>query len=86
MLDILVLPIMLFLYRRHPANGVVFWTWITLYGVTRSIAEIWREPGFTVLGLSGGQLVAIPQIFIGLGFLVWAIQKNARKPAIPITT
>ena len=47
-LDILVLPILLLIYRRRPADGVVAWTWFTLYGITRSIAEIWREPGFTV--------------------------------------
>ncbi len=75
-LDILVLPIVLLLYRRRPADGVVAWTWFTLYGVTRSIAEIWREPGFTVLGLSGGQLAAIPQIFIGLGLLIWSIRRG----------
>jgi phosphatidylglycerol:prolipoprotein diacylglycerol transferase len=75
-LDLLVLPIVLAIYRRHPADGVVAWSWFTLYGITRSIAEIWREPGFTVAGLSGGQLVAIPQIFIGVALLVWSIRRN----------
>jgi phosphatidylglycerol:prolipoprotein diacylglycerol transferase len=75
-LDILVLPIVLVLYRRHPPDGVVAWTWFTLYGITRSIAEIWREPGFTFIGLSGGQLAAIPQIFIGLGLLFWSLRRG----------
>ena len=30
-------------YRRRPPDGVVAWTWFTLYGVTRSLAEIWRQ-------------------------------------------
>ncbi|GAC1403204.1 MAG: prolipoprotein diacylglyceryl transferase [Candidatus Velthaea sp.] len=77
-LDILVLPIVLFLYARRPVDGVVAWTWFTLYGITRSIAEIWREPGFTVAGLSGGQLVAIPQIFIGIGLLYWSLRRGKR--------
>ncbi len=80
-LDIAVLPIVLFVYSRRPPDGVVAWTWFTLYGITRSIAEIWREPGFTVAGLSGGQLVAIPQIIIGLVLLIRAIRRGTRTDA-----
>jgi phosphatidylglycerol---prolipoprotein diacylglyceryl transferase len=80
-LDIAVLPIVLFIYSRRPPDGVVAWTWFTLYGITRSIAEIWREPGFTVVGLSGGQLVAIPQIIIGLVLLIHAIRRGTRTDA-----
>jgi prolipoprotein diacylglyceryltransferase len=67
-------PLLLWLYRRRPADGVVAWTWFTYYGITRSIAEIWREPGFTVAGLSGGQLVALPTILIGAVLLFAAIR------------
>lgn len=77
-LDIIVLPIILYIYSRRPFDGVVAWSWFTFYGITRSIAEIWREPGFTFLGLSGGQLVAIPQIFIGIALLVWSIRRARR--------
>ena len=56
------------LNRRKPADGVLAWTWLTYYGVTRFVAEVWREPGFTVLGLSGGQLVSLPTILAGAGF------------------
>jgi len=77
-LDIIVLPILLVLYRQRPFDGVVAWTWFTYYGITRSIAEIWREPGFTFIGLSGGQLVAIPQIIIGIALLVWSIRRARR--------
>jgi phosphatidylglycerol:prolipoprotein diacylglycerol transferase len=80
-LDILVLPVLLVVYRRKPPDGVVFWTWFTLYGITRSIAEIWREPGFTVLGLSGGQLIAIPQIVIGAVMLVISLRRGTRTDA-----
>jgi prolipoprotein diacylglyceryltransferase len=57
---------------------VVAWTWFTLYGITRAIAEIWREPGFTVAGLSGGQLVALPQIVIGIVMLVYSLRRGTR--------
>ena len=77
-LDILVLPIVLFVYRKHPPDGVVGWTWFTLYGVTRSVAEIWREPGFTVMGLSGGQLAALPMIVIGIAAVAYSYRRNER--------
>jgi phosphatidylglycerol:prolipoprotein diacylglycerol transferase len=80
-LDIAVLPIVLLVYRRRPPDGVVLWTWFTLYGITRSIAEIWREPGFTVAGLSGGQLVALPQILIGVVMLIVSIRRGTRTEA-----
>jgi phosphatidylglycerol---prolipoprotein diacylglyceryl transferase len=80
-LDILTLPIILLVYRSRPPDGVVAWTWFTIYGVTRSIAEIWREPGFTVLGLDGGQFVAVLQIFIGIFLIVRAYRRGTRTEA-----
>ena len=70
LLDIAVLPVLLFIYRRQPPDGVVAWSWFTLYGITRSIAEIWRQPDIVVAGISGGQLLAIPMIIIGVFLLL----------------
>jgi phosphatidylglycerol:prolipoprotein diacylglycerol transferase len=64
-LDIATLPILLLVYRAKPKDGVVAWTWFFCYGVTRSIAEIWRSADFTWMGISGGQLYALPMILIG---------------------
>ena len=80
-LDILTLPIILLVYRTRPPDGVVAWTWFTIYGVTRSVAEIWREPGFTVLGLDGGQFVAVLQIFIGIFLIVRSYRRGTRTEA-----
>ena len=77
-LDILTLPIILLVYRSRPPDGVVAWTWFTIYGITRSVAEIWREPGFTVLGLDGGQFVAVLQIFIGIGMIAYCYRRGTR--------
>ena len=65
-LDIATLPILLILYRMKPNDGVVAWTWFTCYGITRSIAEIWRQPDFVWMGITGGQLYALPMIAIGI--------------------
>jgi phosphatidylglycerol:prolipoprotein diacylglycerol transferase len=80
-LDILAVPILLAIKRTRPPDGVLAWTWFTYYGITRTIAEIWREPGFIVLGLSGGQLVALPMVFIGAGLLVVAIRRDRHTVA-----
>ncbi len=80
-LDILTLPIILLVYRSRPPDGVVAWTWFTIYGITRTIAEIWREPGFTVLGLDGGQFVAVLQTFIGIALIVRAYRRGIRTEA-----
>jgi prolipoprotein diacylglyceryltransferase len=49
------------------------------------VAEIWREPGFTVIGLSGGQLVALPMVFIGGWLLYVAIRQNRHVIVMPAT-
>jgi phosphatidylglycerol:prolipoprotein diacylglycerol transferase len=70
-LDILTLPILLLVYRMKPKDGVVAWTWFTIYGITRSVAEIWRQPDFTWMGLTGGQLYALPMILVGIVGIVY---------------
>jgi phosphatidylglycerol:prolipoprotein diacylglycerol transferase len=81
-LDIATLPILLILYRLKPKDGVVGWTWFTLYGITRSIAEIWRHADFTAFGLTGGQLYALPMIAIGvIGIAYCATRPGPRTDA-----
>ena len=80
-LDILVLPIILLIYRRRPPDGVVAWTWFTLYGITRSIAEIWRQTDLAVGPFTGGQLLAIAMIVIGLVMVVRSVRARSRTDA-----
>ena len=75
-LDLATLPILLLLYRRKPADGVVGWTWFMLYGIVRSVAELWRSPGILFLGLTGGQLLAVPMIFIGAAGIWWSVKRG----------
>jgi phosphatidylglycerol:prolipoprotein diacylglycerol transferase len=74
-LDILTLPVLLLLYRGKPKDGVVAWTWFLLYGITRSVAEIWRQADFTWMGLTGGQLYALPMIVVGLIGIVYCMRQ-----------
>ncbi len=75
-LDLLTLPILFLLYRRRPPDGVVAWTWFALYGVTRSVAELWRQPDFAIFGITGGQLYALPMILIGAMLAVAAWRRG----------
>jgi phosphatidylglycerol:prolipoprotein diacylglycerol transferase len=81
-LDILTLPVLLILYRLKPKDGVVGWTWFTLYGITRSLAEIWRQPDFTWLGITGGQLYALPMIVIGLAGLAYCATRPGPRTEV----
>ncbi len=80
-LDALTVPILLFIYKRRPPDGVVAWSWFTLYGVTRSIAEIWRQADFSWHGITGGQLYSLPMIVIGLIGLYSCLRKPKRTEA-----
>ena len=82
-MDIAVLPIVYFVYRKRPPDGVVAWTWFTCYGVTRSLAEIWRQTDLAVGPFTGGQLLALPMILIGLAFLAAALRTNHRTEVAP---
>lgn len=82
-LDALTLPILLFIYKRRPPDGVVAWSWFTLYGITRSIAEIWRQADFSWHGITGGQLYALPMIAIGLVGLYYCYRKPVRTDVTP---
>ena len=77
-LDIAVLPITLLIYRSRPPDGVTAWSWFTMYGVTRFVAELWREPGFTVIGLDGGQFAALVQFFVGIAMIVYSYRRGKR--------
>jgi phosphatidylglycerol:prolipoprotein diacylglycerol transferase len=74
-LDILTLPILLLVYKLKPKDGVVAWTWFTLYGITRSLAELWRQADFMWMGLSGGQIYALPMIVIGIAAVAYCMTR-----------
>lgn len=85
LMDIAVLPILLLLYRRKPPDGVVAWTWFTLYGVTRSLSELWRQTDIALGPLTGGQLLALPMILIGIALVVRSYRGGQRTEASPAT-
>jgi prolipoprotein diacylglyceryltransferase len=69
----------LIVYRMKPKDGVVAWTWFTLYGITRSVAELWRQADFTALGLTGGQLYALPMIVVGIVGVAYCVTRPGAR-------
>jgi len=86
LLDIAVLPIILVIYKRRPPDGVTAWIWFALYGVTRSLAEIWRQTDLAVGPFTGGQLLALPMIVIGIGLALYFARRNRRTDVAPVVT
>jgi phosphatidylglycerol:prolipoprotein diacylglycerol transferase len=76
LMDIAVLPILIIVYRRRPPDGVVAWTWFALYGLTRSLSELWRQTDIAVGPFTGGQLLALPMIAIGIALVVVSYRRN----------
>lgn len=74
--------VMLWLATRRPVppRGVLVGWLLTLYGVFRIFAELFREPdvqiGFLPGGLTIGQLLSAPVLLGGIGLLVWAYRRG----------
>ncbi len=66
--------------RAH--HGILTGIFLAGYGLTRSIAEFFREPdahiGFLAGGVTMGQILSVPMIVVGLGIVAWAIKRGPR--------
>ena len=66
-------------------RGMVTGLFVAGYGIARFTVEFWREPGadFVYFGwLTHGQLLCIPMLLIGGGFIAYAL----RRPPTPAAT
>lgn len=68
--------------RERP--GTLTGIFLIGYGAFRSVAELFREPdahlGFILPGLTMGQLLSLPMILLGAGFVVWALRRGRQAP------
>lgn len=66
--------ILLFMYKKEKVkDGVVFWSFILLYGVLRFIVNFWRDDigeHLYILGISTGQYLSLIMAIIAVVFLV----------------
>ncbi len=82
----LMFVILQILYYKKLKEGVVFWSYIGLYGVFRFFLEFFREPdpqlGFVIFRFSMGQVLSSVMIIIALiGFYKLFSNKAADAPA-----
>lgn len=66
--------------KKFKTNGVVFFSWIGLYGVFRFIIEFFREPdshlGFVFLKLTQGQMLSSAMIISAIIGIWWIYAKK----------
>jgi phosphatidylglycerol---prolipoprotein diacylglyceryl transferase len=66
--------------KRRP-RGLIFGTFLTLYGWFRFLVEFFRQPdqqlGFIGGVITMGQLLSLPMILIGIGVIAWALRRHS---------
>ena len=85
LLEGVLLFLVLYILVRRGAlerTGLISGVFMMGYAVTRSIAELFREPddflGFIFQGLTMGQLLSFPMFVVGLIVFVWALRRPQR--------
>jgi phosphatidylglycerol:prolipoprotein diacylglycerol transferase len=72
------------LSRTNKPKGVVFWTFISLYGTFRFLVEFYREPdvqlGFILGNFSMGQMLCLPMAVGGVIMISWSYLRESKKP------
>jgi len=67
--------------RRARPEGVIFWSFIALYGLFRFFVEFFREPdqqiGYLFGFFSMGQLLSLPMLLLGL-VMIWRSYAGSR--------
>ncbi len=80
--NVLVFGVLYAVQRRKPPAGVVFSLYLILYNVGRYMIESIREDSSFVFGnVRVAQLMALIQIVVGLGLLVWHYRRARPKAA-----
>lgn len=64
--NLFIFFVLWFLRNKKLPRGFLFWLFVTLYGLLRSLIEFVREPSVMIGPLTMGQLLSIPMFIIGL--------------------
>ena len=69
-----------YILKKTKAHGVVFWSWISGYGLFRFLVEFVREPdqhlGLGFLSLSRGQMLSLPMFLVGIIAIIYLYKKE----------
>lgn len=74
-LDLVILPLLLFVTRRRWPAGARAWLWCAWYGIARFIDEIWRQTDIQVGPFTGAQILALPMLVVGVTMLVLTLRR-----------
>ncbi|MBU1199632.1 MAG: prolipoprotein diacylglyceryl transferase [Nanoarchaeota archaeon] len=64
--------------KKKLKDGVLFWLFVTMYGVLRFIINFWRENLSNYFGLSGGQFWSLIMAILGIVMLI--VMHVKKKP------
>ena len=77
--NLVIFAALWFIKDKKLPKGFMFWSFVTLYGLLRTIMEFFREPdgqiGFIFNYLTMGQLLSIP-LFLAGCYMLFKINKN----------
>jgi len=75
--NLLIFAVLLhFAVREHPAPGVLWWGYLTLYGVSRFVIEGLRVNPTYALGLTQAQWLSLPVFAAGVSGLLWMLLRR----------
>jgi len=79
--NLFIFAILWFVKDKNLPKGFMFWSFVTLYGLLRTIAEFFRQPdeqiGFLFNYLTMGQLLSFPLFLLGVYMLFRLKQKDS---------
>ena len=77
---LIVLNVLVWKFRAFARPGLLTGLFLTGYGLSRALVELVREPdahiGFLLGGITMGQILSLPMIAAGIGFIVWSIRNK----------
>ena len=77
--NLTIFAILWFIKDKKLPKGFIFWSFITLYGLFRTIVEFFRQPdeqiGFILNYFTMGQLLSFPLFLLGV-YMLFRLNKN----------
>ena len=79
MKNLAIFSVLWFIKDKKLPKGFMFWSFVTMYGLLRTLVEFFRQPddqlGFIFQYFTMGQLLSFPLFLVGL-FMLWQLNKN----------
>lgn len=77
--NILIFAVLLWAEKRFKSDGLLFWLFVTLYGLFRFIVEFFRANPIAFAGMSASQIFSILMFITGLTVIVFHYSAQKRS-------